>query len=517
MDPRIVLTHSKSSKAGTIEEFPIENERELTVGRDPSASIRYDSDRDDLVSRRHLKITVKSTNPPEFLIADLGSRNGTFVNKQRVFGTTPLQPGDIVQVGAGGPEFEFDVSPRASDDLTRTRTANGLGTAEFTPEVLANPEPVYADIPVAPAPPKPAAAKPPKPRKNRAALLVVVLCVMVIAALSVGGVLLWRSGLADRGINLVEGAVKQGLMWWRTQKPAVASDIAPVNRDSVGLVEVSWKLEEAATGRQLFQVYAPNQRQAEGSSGTPLVPGAGPQLPVFVLLESNRIEPVLTTDPGMGRPIRGRSSGSGFAIDPNGSVITVRHLAEPWRASYAWPSDNLAGILLHFSENDNLGQAVISTAQFPQWIPSEAKFVLAGSLDKPGNASMKVDGKVDSFEVTFQGSASKSPARLIRVLDPDDIAVIGVDSAQPLPALKMNHEPLHAGDPATVISYSAGVTRTTVASERLAQGHVLSAGPTDATASGAPVLDKQGRVIAVYKLAIDEELPVPTAVPLRSF
>jgi serine protease Do len=56
----------------------------------------------------HTKICVLGDG---FWIGDLGSRNGTYVNTQRVSGRVKLMPGDIVQLGPGGPEFEFYVDP----------------------------------------------------------------------------------------------------------------------------------------------------------------------------------------------------------------------------------------------------------------------------------------------------------------------------------------------------------------------------------------------------------------------
>ena len=118
LDPRVpcvVIRHLSGTKALSAEEIPIGTFKEITVGRDLSCDIRYDNDRDDLVSRQHLKIAFGNgqAGTPEFTITDMESRNGTFVNLQRVTGSMKVQPGDIVQVGAGGPEFLFDFFPRA--------------------------------------------------------------------------------------------------------------------------------------------------------------------------------------------------------------------------------------------------------------------------------------------------------------------------------------------------------------------------------------------------------------------
>jgi|SRR6266404_4231444 len=111
---RIVLRHLSGSKANQVEEFPLAHFQELTIGRDPSATVKYDPDRDDLVGRQHAKIVRDSANPNEFLITDVGSRNGTFVNKQRIVGTAKVVPGDLVQFGAGGQSFNsiWSLAPR---------------------------------------------------------------------------------------------------------------------------------------------------------------------------------------------------------------------------------------------------------------------------------------------------------------------------------------------------------------------------------------------------------------------
>src|SRR5919205_1745580 len=97
---RIVLRHLSGSKANQVEEFPLSHFKELMIGRDPSSSVKYDPDRDDLVGRQHAKITRNPSDPSQFQVTDLGSRNGTFVNKQRIVGMVNLTPGDLVQFGA---------------------------------------------------------------------------------------------------------------------------------------------------------------------------------------------------------------------------------------------------------------------------------------------------------------------------------------------------------------------------------------------------------------------------------
>lgn len=66
---------------------------ETMVGRVPGNDLVVN---DTYVSREHAKL--QNVNG-QFIVADLGSSNGTFVNEQRVYGAQPLQPGDRVRFG----------------------------------------------------------------------------------------------------------------------------------------------------------------------------------------------------------------------------------------------------------------------------------------------------------------------------------------------------------------------------------------------------------------------------------
>lgn len=68
------------------------DEREVIIGRDPESDIYLD---DITVSRKHVSI---SRNGEEFLAKDLGSMNGTYVNKKLV-DEVVLHHGDELQIG----------------------------------------------------------------------------------------------------------------------------------------------------------------------------------------------------------------------------------------------------------------------------------------------------------------------------------------------------------------------------------------------------------------------------------
>jgi hypothetical protein len=81
----------RSGGGRTGESFPLERER-TSIGRSPECDVFLD---DVTVSRHHAQVV---TDDRGVRIDDLGSLNGTYVNRQRI-DTTQLVDGDEIQIG----------------------------------------------------------------------------------------------------------------------------------------------------------------------------------------------------------------------------------------------------------------------------------------------------------------------------------------------------------------------------------------------------------------------------------
>src|SRR2546422_4401787 len=80
----------------------------IGLGRHPLSDVRFDVDRDLDVSSRHAGIVRHGET---FMVRDLGSTNGTFVNGARISGDVVLADGDVIGLGQNGPAVEFHTLP----------------------------------------------------------------------------------------------------------------------------------------------------------------------------------------------------------------------------------------------------------------------------------------------------------------------------------------------------------------------------------------------------------------------
>lgn len=85
-----VLIATRGPNAGS--EFALDPEH-TTIGRHPDSDIFLD---DVTVSRRHVEVERSGDG---YIVRDVGSLNGTYLNREGIEGDHPLRNGDELQVG----------------------------------------------------------------------------------------------------------------------------------------------------------------------------------------------------------------------------------------------------------------------------------------------------------------------------------------------------------------------------------------------------------------------------------
>ncbi len=109
------LRHLDGARAG---EVRVVQKDFVTIGRHASAEIGFDPERDLDVSGRHAAVFRQGES---WVLRDLGSTNGTFVNGARLKGDRVLVPGDVIGFGPNGPRLRFRVAEGTPPSASPTR------------------------------------------------------------------------------------------------------------------------------------------------------------------------------------------------------------------------------------------------------------------------------------------------------------------------------------------------------------------------------------------------------------
>ena len=152
--------------------------QEVSIGRDNSNTVAIN---DAEISRKHAKMSLHGN---AYVIQDLGSTNGTFVNGTRVSGSQVLNPGDSVSFGENiilAYESAFD------SGATVIGQPKGSRTAARAARAAPPPAPAYAgQVPASPV----AAAAPAKKGGSKVVLIIIIVAVVCLI-LGCIGLLVW--------------------------------------------------------------------------------------------------------------------------------------------------------------------------------------------------------------------------------------------------------------------------------------------------------------------------------------
>ena len=572
---RMLIKHVSGSKANQVEEFALRHYEELIFGRDTGVTVKFDPDRDDLVGRQHAKITKDPNDPNGFLLTDLNSTNGTFLNKNRITGTVKINPGDAVMFGPGGPEFNFDVEPRPNSAAKSTRMVDTNRPAS-PPTRVGNtgggaplPATMASAIPVGGGAKAPGTVgkatvermisqtvtetKKSQSRKFGMIAVVAGLAVLLLFGTVIGGAYWYSSSRETALKDEMSGKTSDLEKKMADGKGVSPAEINDKYGKSVVYIEVAWRLIDTQKQAQVYHQFVPNSREVLSkllgvNLGTgPIDPTAGGAVPVYVQT-GNTYEPLLTdTKTNLTVPVGGRHSGTGFVVTNDGFILTNRHVAATWMTTYHFPENTPRGVVI--TADGRLASTSL--------VPPPADWVPANTKQEGKQLQGNLKGVDDTLDITLAGKENRMAAQLKQVSDRHDVALVKVDVPGQLTKVELydNYDTLKKGETVTIMGYPGAsprvygviqskdvfnqgtqikmipdptVTTTNVgniirdsdekdSNKRVSvMGDViqLATGSTGAGNSGGPVFDNQGRVIGIF-FAGQQADAITYAVPIR--
>ena len=488
---RVVIRHLSGSKVNQIDQFDLAGLQEITLGRDPKSTVAYDVARDDEVSRRHAVIRVKNDKELYFRIADLNSSNGTMLNGERIGGEVELLPDDVVELGAGGPKFIFDVQPRPASMPSRTRAMGALDAAATRIVAATNAEAATAERSAVPETQERGVATtgtmsstPGRTPVGKATILrmlsderrssrqvwIAALAAVLVLAIIGGGAIWWHG-------QSVTSQLQQQVAAEAARAEAIRNEAADALSKSVGLTPADIKRLGDAT------VYIHNQWQLyDRDSNRPIfqkMTKVGDEwLPAYVRLDDGKLVRWLTLDndkTNFYKPVGKDHSGSGFVIGDQGFILTNKHVAAGWTSEYEdfpyynWTRGSVYSI--RQPDRHDTERNVNMVRSLTDWVPESGGYLFESGRPYPiSNSVRDFFGRNEVLTVQFPGTRIDINANLLRTSIDADVAEIKVDSTQSLSKLDLaDDNSVQIGQKIVLLGYP-GVSQETIAVQQSSEG-----------------------------------------------
>ena len=443
----------------------------IGIGRHPLSDLRFDAEKDLDASTRHAALVKSGT---AWVLRDLGSTNGTYVNGEKLSGDRPLNDGDILKFGLHGPEVSFHVIHEDVEAEIVMQAVQAPKANPTKPEGVAAPPKVSQTGPTAKTTPPAASdevtpASPMKPTKappsrtavlraevahqqQRSRWLFVALLVLIAGAL---GVVYWQGRTAadtqvglSHSLDSLRGVVailQRAQAQADSEKTALQHQLAS-EPDPARRTVLTQRIQEVTQRSAAIQ----QARTMDFTAIRNANDAAVAMLSVRCAADTTKYW-----------------SGTGFAVNAGGLLLTNKHVVSCEDGSR--PSD---------------------------------------------------------IAVQFSGSRDVLPSHLVKVSPTSDIASIQIETAGTYPVIAgFATTAADSGEPIVLIGYPGGGARATLVTGSVSRVLPDSLYELDAFsgvgASGSPIFNREGKVIGIEFGGLTGSggrgivgLPISRAMPL---
>lgn len=399
------------SRAGQREEFtkPV-----IAVGRHPLCDFRFDPNTDLDVSTRHAEIRAVEGG---YVVVDIGSTNGTYVNGVRVAREQRLRSGDVVWFGEFGPRVEIELGKRR---LTPPEGSAALGAAA-TGVALGNGADAGGDMGVPPATRnitterRPVRADPTVAvgtRTRRVGALAISAVVVVMAA--VGAYWLGHSNARASDAELVRlTKANDSLAQTYADRMASASNRAAGLDSSLAAAQHERdRMQSALSGTRSGARADTLSRELHALESRRHAMLTAAQVDYSSI--ATRSGPAVTMV-AVQWPDSSAFSGSGFSISSRGEIVTNRHLVQrsggetPMRIAIIF-SDTKAWLPAHVVRVSGTADLALLQVDAPGPFPAISMLAPHAS-DTPVGKAVAIIGYPLGTDTPMEGSGTAITAR----------------------------------------------------------------------------------------------------------
>jgi len=282
-----------------------------TLGRHPSCDIGVDPATESPVSARHAALFRDGNG---WILRDLESTNGTWVDGQRIRGDHRLAEGALIRLGERGPGLRFEAAGEGE--------ARSAGPSDHPRAGLPRAEEIPPPVALAPDLRPAVRGAPPRASRPRPAIRVAGLLLLGLAAW--GGWNLWERRRDD--------AKRQAALLARVDSLAAALAAAEQRETRLAEILAAARTEAAAAGDSIRAAGSTRSRLATlealvgrlAARQVPLLRAADFDLAAVMAANADAVTLVLAERPGTGTV-----SGTGFVAEARGDtswIVTSRHL-----------------------------------------------------------------------------------------------------------------------------------------------------------------------------------------------
>lgn len=404
------------SRAGQRERF---TKSVIAIGRHPLCDFRFDPQQDLDVSTRHAEVRAVDDG---YVLADIGSTNGTYVNGVRIAREQKLKSGDVVWFGEFGPRVRVETVDAGKGQTregsaalgeTATGVASGIGAESSAPPATRNITTEPRPAGVGGSGGSGAATGAPKRRPRHAVVVAVVAVgVVVVASAVIAAYSLGHRSASDAALARLTRANDSLAQTYADRMASASNRAAGLDSSLAAAQHERDRMQNALSGTRSSARADTLSRELHALESRRHAMLTAAQVDYSAI--AARSGPAVTMV-AVQWPDSSAFSGSGFSVSSRGEIVTNRHLVQrngadlPMRIAVIF-SDTKAWLPAHVVRVSPTSDLALLQVDAPGPFPAISTLA-PHAADTPVGKAVAIIGYPLGTDTPMEGSGTQITAR----------------------------------------------------------------------------------------------------------